>query len=163
MRQDHVTQQLFGLPFFSDKYPHGIKMMRGIIHHLEYVEMKAEQLQLNGQLADTTLPLNIAHFKKNSLCRRRKHANKGKLMRKQVRLSKDNDTLERLPEDSAEIKAKITEAMAMLEVLLAYLEQDDADFNWNWRKLANTLMVGIIFFSTLAGTQLRQLWIGAMI
>ena len=53
----------------------------------------------------------------------------------------NNDTLEEAP-PPGEVKEFVQKAMAMLHVLMLYLTADGAVFSWNWRKVANTLMVG---------------------
>ena len=146
----NVMDSILALDFMDAKYPHSLKIIDGLCKFLDFMSIQARRAKQRGTILDLDLPNDIAIFKAMSVEPKKKADLKGKDYRRVSKLSADADEIEKMPE-SSEIKQVVQEAMALLVVLSFYLAQDNADFNWNWRKIANMLMTGIIFLSTLAG------------
>jgi len=158
VHQDGLTEQLLALQYFDDRYPHCLKMLEGMREHLRWTILNVKASIRHGRLDPSIedLPKDIQYYIDRFVKPRIKIARKAKSYRTRLKLSADNDTLEAAPPPYA-VKIHVQDAMAKLHVLMLEFRKDDPDYAWNWRKVANTLMVGIIFFSTLAGTASKEL------
>ena len=147
-------EDLLVLPFLNSKYCHTSKMMDGLLLYLDWGKTAARK-QKRADLADGRDPTedlanDIDIFIDEWVTGKKKSTQAGKEYRRAEKLSADADTLESVAEPSL-MKDVVVSAIVHLEALAAYLFSEDAHLGWNWRKVANTLMVGIIFWSTIAG------------
>ena len=92
--------------------------------------------------------LNV--FSTFHLQNRMKPLRKGKNIRSKIKGAKDAALLENFATPE-EIKAAVKQALIWLEVLCDYVHQEGAELDWAWKEFATMLLIGIIFFITVAG------------
>ena len=73
-----------------------------------------------------------------------------------MKKAKDLKTLEGYPSPQ-EIKNFVVRAMIYLDILADKVKQPDFNLDWGWARFATMLMVGIIFFGTIACSKYRTM------
>jgi hypothetical protein len=138
------VQKLLASDFLQPRYKHSMNICNSVHRFLSHMEFCAK----NKQLYEDAIAINVfnEYFFKDKM-----HSMyKGETARSKIKNSSDAQLLEGFPSPD-EIKAAIKRAILYIEVIANYLEQEDAELDWAWPRFTTMLLIGIIFFITIAG------------
>ena len=136
--------KLMASDFMNVRYAHALNIIASLTKFMQWVENLAHQEHLLVAVSD------ISSFTNWYLSSKLKKLYAGKDLRSKLRNNQDLRTLEGFP-TPAEIKQCVQKAIVYIQMVSDYVSSPDAELDWGWARLVTMLMVGVIFFSTIAG------------
>jgi hypothetical protein len=137
-------EELMASDWIDKRYPHSLNIIASLWEFVQYMEFLAQQQHLIYAVAD------MCNFSKWFLKDKLSKLYAGKDMRSRIKNSADLTIMDGFPTPD-KIKHCVQVAIMYIKIVSDYVHEPNAEKDWAWARFSTMLLIGVIFFSTIAG------------